>query len=480
MSTGDLKMGLEVFKGFSGKLAQAVIGFIGTIIFARVLGPTSFGAFYFLQSLVFISDRPIKGTGSALSKRLSEAEAPREEIVGTGMLTAGIGSLFALPTLIWNEQLTTFTGVRNAGVVFLVIFASVSFFFIIQRLLEGIGLVGAKVWNDTVRSALTLAAQLAFVLTGFGAAGMGYGLATGTIISAGIGLYFVDIRPHPPSRQTIRSVWTYARYSIPDSLIGKVYGRIDTLILGILTTTAFVGYYEVSLKLSIPATFLSGTVASALFPKVSHRHSGGRGLSHDTQNAISYSSILSIPILFGALAVPTKLVVTAYGPAYRAAAPFLVALVFVQVLSSQVAVYRSALQGMDLPDISLRVNATSLTINVVVALAGLYLIGPIGVVVGSVVAELWLYLLISHTVTKRIKLSRFSRPLMDQVLAGVGMYAALGVASMVLRIASVFDLAFFVSFGAAVYFILLYAISGGFRITVNSVLADIAAEYGRR
>jgi hypothetical protein len=53
-----MELGLEVSKGFLGKVVQAGFGFVGAIIFARVLGPTGFGGFFLLLSLVEISKRP--------------------------------------------------------------------------------------------------------------------------------------------------------------------------------------------------------------------------------------------------------------------------------------------------------------------------------------------------------------------------------------------------------------------------------------
>jgi len=466
-----------VFKGFSGKMTQAVLGFVGTIIFARALGPTAFGGFYLLQSIVFIADRPIKGMGLALTKRLSEDEAPRGEIVGTGIFIAATGSLLVAPVFLLNGPLTAFTGVENAGVVFFSIFSSVSFFFITQRLLEGLGLVGAKVWNDTLRSALTLLAQLAFVLSGFGAAGMGYGLAAGTAVSIGVGVAVVGIRPSVPSAETQASIWAFARYSIPESLVGKVYGRIDTLLLGLLGTTAWVGYYEVGLKISVPASFLSGMIASTLFPKVSNLNSGGEDIAHETQNAISYTSILAIPIFFGAIALPRRLVVTAYGPTYRAAAPVLIGLVSVQMLSSQTSVFKSALRGLDAPDVSLQANLLGLGVNLAVGIGAFLVLGPIGIVFGSVVAEMSQYLFTSTMVVRRVDVKRLSRPLLEQAAAGCGMLLAVTAIKEIAPIMSVVHLGVVVGAGAATYFALLYAVSSSFRLTVGSVYEDVIAEY---
>jgi len=477
MGADELDLGLEVLKGFSGKVAQAALGFVGTIVFARVLGPTSFGAFYFLQSIVFISTRPLKGTGTAMAKRLSESGAPKREITGAGVGLALVGSVVSLPVLLVGDWLTSQTGVENAEVVFVSIFASVSLFFVTQRLLQGYGLIGARVWNDTLRSVFTLAAQLLFVLSGYGAAGMGYGLAAGTLVSAAIGISLIGDRPGIPSRQTVLSLWKYARYSIPESFVGKAYGRVDTLLLGVLSTTAFVGYYEVGMKLSVPATFLSGMVGSALFPKISNIDTSSGDVAGELQNAISYASVLSIPILFGALAIPEKLVVTAYSGTYRAAGPFLVGLVFAQVLSSQVTVYLSAIRGLDFPELSLRANVLGLATNLVTGITALFLIGPIGVALGSVAGEASQYIFLSEKVKQKVDVSRVSRPLLEQIATGLIMFVVVKIATKFVGIESVIELGAVVGLGATVYGVVLYTVSSNFRLTVRSIISDISQEY---
>lgn len=468
---GDISLGLESAKGFVAKLLQAVLGFAGTIIFARLLGPTSFGGFYFLLSLVNIADRPLKGFGQAVKKRYSEVNAPREEILGATFIFAGVvvtvtGVGLALTGDILNRQ----TNVDGAPYVFLALFAAIGLFAPIQKLLSAAGYPAREVWNDTLRSVLTFAFQLALVSAGLGAAGMGYGLAGATLVVVPVALHFVGVKPQLPSRETVRSVWEFARYSIPGMFVGAAYGQFDTLILGALLTTATVGEYQVAYKLTIPGTFLATVLASAMMPKVSNWHSQGKDVSSAITNALAYNSVLAIPLFFGTLALSRNLVVTVYGGQYAAAAPLLVGLAAYQVVWTQTNVYRGTLSGVDLPNVRLYVDSATLVFNVVVGVALLFEFGAIGVVIATLLAESIRCLASAWLVEQHVPgIDHLPRPIWDQLIAGVVMYGTVEVGQEMIPVKSWFDLGLLVGAGAAVYWTVLLVVSGHFRNTLRSV-----------
>lgn len=471
---GDMNLGLESLKGFTGKILQALLGFAGTIIFARALGRTDFGGFYFLLSMVFIADRPLRGFGQAIEKRYSEAGAKKAEIVGGAMvLTAVAFAITGVAVFVLRDLLVRETNIEQAPLVFISLFVALSIFFPVQKMLGAEGWISKQTWNDTLRSVLALPLQLVFVFAGFGAAGMGYGLAAATLLVVPVALYFLRVRPAVPSRSTIASLWSYARYSILAALVGKAYDRFDVLLLGALITTGAVGDYEVAYKLTIPATFLASVVGSGLTPKVSNRRSKGQDVSTDVTNAVSYASMLSIPLFFGALAIPKPIIVTAYGPEYAGAGVFLVGLALYQFVYSQTLIYQHALSGLDLPDIRMRVNALTLGLNVVVGVSLLYYVGPIGVVVATVLAESARYSMSMAAVNSRVKgLDVLPRTLFEQAFAGVVMFVVVEAGQRAITLQSWSQLGLLVGIGAVTYGVVLLAISPGLRLTLSSVYQD--------
>lgn len=471
---GEMSLGLETLKGVSGQMVQAVLGFVGTIIFARVLGPQSFGGFYLLFTLVHISDRPLAGIGTAAKKRFSETDAPRDEILGALFLSClGAVGVVAITSALFADKLAEFTGLEDAGVVFIALFGTVIFFHPFQQLLAAKGLVGLGMWSDTFRSVLTLPFQLGFVLLGFGAAGMGYGLAAATVFTVPVVHYLLRVRPTIPTIETIRSLWEYARYSIVTRFIGETFKRLDLLLLGLLVTTSAAGYYEAAFKLTIPAMFVAYAAGSGLMVKVSNLDSRGEAVAQDISNTVSFVSILAVPIFFGSLALSEELIVTAFGADYRAGAPLLVGLALYQVLSTQSNPYRQGLNGLNLPKLGMKIDVSVLILNVVIGIALAVQLGAIGIVVATVLAEFTRYILCSFVLKRRVPdVRQFPRLLFEQVFSGLVMFGVVVFARSYVPVNSWFVLVFLVGVGAAAYGVVLLALSSQLRLTLRSVVSE--------
>ncbi len=475
---GEMNLGWETVKGTAGKFVQAAIGFAGTIIFARALGPTSFGGYYLLLSLVLLADRPLRGLATAVRKRYSEAGAKKGEIAGVVVVVnlAAI-ALMATAVFAFGSRLTAFTGVEDAPAVFAALFASMAFFVPVQRMLAAEGWVAKKVWNDTLRSVLTFPLQLGFVLAGFGAAGMGYGLAGATLLVIPVAVAILRVRPGRPTRETGRSLWSYAKYSIPGGLVGKAYDRVDTILIGAILTTGAVGQYEVAYRLSLPATFVTGVVVSGLMPQVSNLHSRGEPVGTEVTDALSYVSILAIPIFFGALALPEALVVTAYGPEYEQAAVLLAGIALYHAVASQSMTLVQTLSGLDHPDVVFRIKSVTLLANAVVGAVLVIEVGVAGAVIGSVLAEALRYALAVRAVGARAaEIDLLPRPLLEQVVAGGIMFGAVELVASRVAITGFLELGGVVGVGGAVYAAVLLAISRRLRVTVVAVLSDAISE----
>lgn len=472
---GSINLSLESFKGLLGKLVQYVIGFVGTIVFARILGPTGFGGFYFLLSIIFVADNPLSGVANALEKRISEADSSIDEAVGAVFgFHAVVYAILAVGLVVLGDLLAAQTNVDNAPLVFFLLFVSISLFRVFQIILSGSGYPALQIWNDTFRSVLTTPIQLVFILLSFGSAGMGYGLSAASFLTLPVAYYFVRIRPRLPSWETVESIWTFARYSIPGAVVNSAYSRLDLLLIGSLLTTAAAGQYETAYKLTKPAVLLSTAISPALLPKISNLHSRGENVAEQVTNALSFTSALAIPIFFGALAISETIVVTVYGGQYRAAATLLVGLALFQVFQTQYRVYGRTISAIDKPDLNVRVSVVTLTFNVVVGLALLVEFGALGVVVATVLAE-GLRCLMSMIVLRRhvSGLPLVPRAVLAQVFAGGVMFLVVEKASDFVSASGWFDLVVLVSLGGGVYSLLLFVISPTLRVTIRSVVMDL-------
>ncbi|WP_181687174.1 oligosaccharide flippase family protein [Halorhabdus salina] len=469
--------GLEVSKGFVAKVILMVIGFLGSIVFARTLGPAVYGAYHVLVSVANILDNPIRGLGTACQKRISEHDRDNGAILtiglgGTTLIGAGtVGILFVA-----SPYLDVFD-IQNGTVLAGIVFIGLIFFKILQPLISGTGHFGTSIVLDMVRSIFTIPLQLFLVSFGLGVAGMVYGLAVASLAMVPISLYVLNTRLSIPSRQTVRDVLSYAKFSIPNGFIGSAYGQLDILLLGAVLGSGASGQYKIALQLSLPATLLSMVMGTGLLSEVSSRESQDKEIAQQVTNNVVFASLLAIPMFFGALAMPESIVVTVFGSEYRHAAPLLVGLMIYQIIRTQSSQISSVIEGIDRPDLMLYLNGVTLVVNLTLGIALVYQIGVIGVVAATIVAEGTKFGTMTAVARKEVAYDPLPRPVVYEAIAGGVMFIVVKMIHQWWGVASWFDLLALVGLGAVIYAVVLVSLSDIFMHTARQILSDARAQY---
>lgn len=475
MSASEADFGLEISKGVVAKFAMAVIGFAGSVVFARVLGPSGYGAFYVIQTLVTVLDNPITGWGDACKKRISETGFPTDEALGSGLIGATVLPLLVIPSAILFQQFTNIYDLSRMMVPFSVLFASMCFFVVTNRILSAQSNFSAAEWADTLRSLLTTPFQLALILLGMGVTGMVYGLTAATVLTVPYVLYRTGIKPAHPSRNSLTSIASYAKFSIPNGFIGTAQSRMDILLLGAILSSSAVGEYQVSMQLTMVGTFIGSAASAGLMARVSDFWSQGNpeAVVDDLSNSLGYASVLAIPIFFGAAAMPNDLVVTIFGSQYSGIGSVLIGLALFRVVDMQSTQLKSTISGLDRPSVNTRIGILVLVMNIGLGYVLLLKYGILGVVVATILSEAVQYIALSYTIKQYLpEVPLFSRPLRHQILSGVVMFVLVDRAHAIVGISWWGELLLLVGLGGAIYFSVLVAISESFRVTVRGILAD--------
>ena len=472
--TTSLSLGRETAFAMAAKLLLAVVGFAGVVVFARVLGVDGIGKYYFLLAVAKLTVQVPGGVSNAIKKRVSEVDVDAGEYFGLGLATVVVFTLVVLAAAVvgyplLREQIGPFAFALGAvGIV-----GSVGLFSLSNRLYAGIGNPGASFWADSVRSVFTLAFQVAFLLVGLRVLGLMYGLVLATLLTAAGVAVAANVRPRVPTRETLSSTWAFARWSVPNSLTQNLYMRLDVLILGVVVGNSAVGLYEPALRLTVPAGFIAISISDSLTVKASGLTSIDEGVGDDLLNSLSYTALLAIPILFGALAMPDALMGIVFGAEYTAGATALVLLAVFQLFNTYRMPFDNVVDGMDRPDIRFRVSLFTLAINAPLAvLLGLEF-GLLGVVVATIVAEAArtiTYLFVAYRLFDRVMLPR---TLLEQFAAGALMFGVVSAITEAVAVDGPFVLAGVVGAGGVTYFAALVALSSHFRLTVRSVLHDL-------
>jgi O-antigen/teichoic acid export membrane protein len=230
--TTSLSVGREALYSLVSNLTMALVGFGGTLVFARMLGPSGLGVYQTALAVAFVFTKFSGGIGSAIQKRVSEVETDPREFFGAGLAAHTLLTilvLFALLALI--DQAVAYFGSLPVVVGAVAVVATLGLFNVVNQMYAGIGYPARSSWMDTVRSSFTLGFQLLFLWWGLEAFGLLIGLAFGTLTTSLLSALAAGIRPAIPGRQTIEQVYDFARWSVPNGLLKNLYSSSDVMIL---------------------------------------------------------------------------------------------------------------------------------------------------------------------------------------------------------------------------------------------------------
>jgi O-antigen/teichoic acid export membrane protein len=416
MNTADLGLRREASLTAIAKVVLAVFGFAGVVVFARVLGSDGVGTYYFGLALVMVLTRVSAGAGTAIKKRTSEAQSQPKELLWVGWIVhAGVAALSVAGLLAVSPWLGAIVGGPVAVMMLALAVATLGWFFINKNAYQGLGHASRGVWADATRMALTFGLQMVALWYGLGVVGLFASVALGAFVVS-TGLFLVtDIGLSLTRRPAFADVLSFARWSVPNTVMESVHDRLDVMVLTVFVGSDAAGLYEAARRLTFPGLMVSKSLSEPLIIKVSGLSSSGRrsDVRAVTTAAVAYAGIAAIPILFGAIAVGEALLQTVYGPTFGAVSQVLVVLALFQVVHVYRFPFRAVTDGINRPETNFRVNAATVSVNVGLSLS---LVGPFGI----------LGVALATTLTETLRFVYYQY-LAERALGGVFTPAEIGV-----------------------------------------------------
>lgn len=460
-----MNLGRETAFATAARFSMALLGFAGTVAFARLLGQTSFGGYYFLFAVAKLLNRPVIGGAIAGKKRISESGSKPDEIIGSvGLFLLVWCVLSALVLFPFSRALSEFFNVGHAGLLLIALLVSESTFEAADWLVQGRGKIAVTTWVDFFRSLLTFPGQLILVLLGYGVLGMVFGLTIASLLTAIPLFYILSTKPALPTAQTVRSLWQFSRYSIPATFIGEFSARIDVLLLGVILGPAAVANYEVAAKLTVAAVFLSETSSNGLMTRLSLISSQSGEVSQHITNTLKFSALFAIPVLLGGALIARPLMVTIFGNEYASAATLLVPMATFRLIESQNLILKRTMEGIDNPRTVIFADVIGAVTNLVLGIVLIFSIGTVGVILSTIVGEIIRYILLVRAVRERTNASLFNSQQLYQVISGLTMLFTLLIITRFVNIWKPSELFAIIIAGAVIYATSLLLMSSELRL----------------
>jgi O-antigen/teichoic acid export membrane protein len=469
--TTSLSIGREALLSLFSNFIMAILGFVGTVVFARTIGPDGLGVYRTALAVAFVCEQVSDGVGEAIRKRVSEVDTDPREFLGAGLLIHFVISILLLIILLLaiRPAASYFGSVPVALGVGAVIF-TLGLFDVMNKTYIGIGYPGRGSWVDTARTLVMLGFQLFLLWLGLEAFGLLVGFAVGTFFTALISAFAAGVVPSVPGVQTFRRIYTFARWSVLNSLVSNLYSSADVIILTAIVGSTATGLYTSAMQLVMPAALLASSIQPSLGVKASGKSSIGQEVTDDLRNSISYSGLFAIPIFFGTAAMPQAIPRTLFGPEFAAAGTALIGMALFQVANVYSSPFAVVINNVGRPDLSLVVAVVVFAVYVPLAVVFARWYGLTGVVAATIIAEV--LRLVIYQVFFYIYIGRTAipKPPLEQALSAVCMFLTLKLILTFVSIDGFLVMSALVGGGAGVYFAVLFVVSSHFRQTLVHVL----------
>jgi O-antigen/teichoic acid export membrane protein len=475
-----MRLGQTAAIYFLGKLGSSVLGFLATVYFARKLGAGVLGVYFLSVAVVsWLVLGSKMGFNDAVAKRVSEGEE-KDRYISAGLaMSLGLYLFISVLIFLTRDYLNGYLGTTVYHFVLLMFGAKVLDGFI-NAVMRGEHLVHLQGIQNFLGTLTKSALQILFVFFGFGLVGMlvGYIMAffAVTVVGVAMTLRYVErmITLPIPEKKHFRSLFDYAKYSWMGRFEARTYSWTDIVILGFFVPSNLVGIYGVCWTLSTVMTLFSSAISNTMFPEVSKYTA-----EDDTQaaagylnDALAYTGLFTIPGLVGAILVGDG-VLNTYSEEFSRGHLILVLLIGAVLLHSYQKQFLNVLNAVDRPDLSFRINAVFVSVNIVFNFVLIYLYGWVGAAVATLFSS-FTGLLMAYWTTSRI--IEFTLPrgrILEQSVAAVSMglvvyavllaYGRLGIPleDIVATVAAI-------AVGAGMYFLSMLYISEDFQRVVRN------------
>ena len=355
---------------FGVELLNTVIGFLGTVYFARELGATLLGIFFLFEATLYTMATVVDfGLRGAVEKRISAGEDPGKMFGAAVVMKLVLIVVVSLAVLAIREPLAAYVGADLALELIGVVIAF-ELSMLVIHVLQGELRVAQTAILHFLRSLTFVVVAVALLQYGYGVQAMVYALLVSyTVLLVGASLR-VSTPLSWPGKYHIKSLFDYAKFNGIWGLGGHVYNWMDVIIIGVFLSQAAVGAYELAWRLTTTAIMFSTVFARVLFPQLSAWQADGatEKVSNLISDAMTTSLLLIVPSVVGVALIGREILGVIFGLEYTIAAAAFLVLMVEKLPQAVNLVFDKAIQAFDRPKYGAIATVVSLSMNIVLNL----------------------------------------------------------------------------------------------------------------
>lgn len=438
---------------YASNLLLSLLGFVGTAYFAQTLGGVVLGIFFTFDAVMNVLETATRlGVDTGIEKRMSEAGQERRGAYLTAgyLITLVPISIVALVLFLFRGRVTDYIGVAIVPLLVVLIVSSTGRW-LIGAALRGEGLVARASVIELFGEGFRVATSVGLIAVGYEIYALLYGVLVGIIFK--FVAFYLSLSSDIvwPTRETIRDLWGFSKYTSFNSVSSLAYNWADTLVLAYFASKTAVAVYEASWKVSVVAVMASQALSRAVFPSISEWASRGEYGRIETalSEGFTYGLLLVIPAVVGVTILAEPFMKLVYD--FDTGGLILVLLMAEKLLQAPKILIQRTLTGIGHPNLVFRTAALTLVANVVLNLLLVPAFGMFGAAAATI-TTVSIALAIQIIYLRRfITVTANWRSLGRQAVTALGMGAVVYTAASVLPPSSLVKLGGLVALGVVAY-----------------------------
>lgn len=350
-------------------IVTRILGFITSIVLARLLIPADFGLFAI--GLLAINTMGIfrdLGFGAAL---IYKKDDPKHSAANTAFILLPIAaSLFFVITYISAPYISIIfanDAVEPIIKVLALTFVISSVGIVPSMLLEKELEFKKKVLPETLPQVAYALVAIGLALSGYGVWSLVYGQILHAVLTAGLIWMISKWRPSFRfDKKVAADMFKYSKHILGASFVVFLTMNIDNAIIGKMLGMEALGFYTIAYMIAnLPATQITHLVSRVMFPVYSKLQDDKNALRSAYLKVLSYVSMLSIPMAFGIFVIAPDFVRVVLGEKWMPAVPALQVLAIAGLIRSIIAIGGFLFTGSGRADLDFKMNAFRFVVIVV-------------------------------------------------------------------------------------------------------------------
>lgn len=331
---------------FVGNTSSTVILAVGSIVIARLLGPSGYGLYSLtlLAPVLLVSFADVgmsyalvrlpaklrsEGDFDGTSRMIQLGFLLKLSVSLMAFLACYVGADLIAVSLLNRPELAGLLRLASVLIVFQAIYGAVINSFV------GLDLMQYTAGTQLLQSALKTVVAPALILVGLGIAGALIGNVLGMLIGGATGAVLLFTKKAKPTKKTTRSLSlelnVLLSYSLPlylASVLSAFLTQYQNIVLAHLATNVEIGNFNAAWNFNSFLVIVSYPVTTAIIPMFSKMDPQNRrsDLIRAFELAVKYASLLMIPASVAVMVLSRDLINVTYGAGYTLAPGYLVLL----------------------------------------------------------------------------------------------------------------------------------------------------------